>query len=51
MKFIKTIIFGFTLGFIGYLSLSGDDGVNLNDDVLSDKALDFVMSYESPNNQ
>ena len=48
MKFIKTIIFGFTLGLVSYLSLSGNDGVNLNDDVLNNKALDFVMSYESP---
>ena len=48
MKFIKTIIFGFTLGFISYLSLSGDNGVNLNDDLLNDKQLDILMSIEIP---
>ncbi len=48
MKFIKTIIFGFTLGFISYLSLSGNNGVNLNDDLLSDKQLDALMSIEIP---
>ena len=48
MKYIKTIIFGFTLGFISYLSLSGDNGVNLNDDLLNDKQLDALMSIEIP---
>jgi len=48
MKFIKTIIFGFTLGFISYLSLSGDNGVNLNDELLNDKQLDLIMSVEIP---
>ena len=48
MKFIKTIIFGFTLGFISYFSLSGDNGVNLNDDLLNDKQLDILMSVEIP---
>ncbi len=48
MKFIKTIIFGFTLGFISYLSLSGDNGVNLDDQLLNDKQLDLVMSVEIP---
>ena len=48
MKFIKTIIFGFTLGFISYLSLSGDNGVNLDDKLLNDKQLDLIMSVELP---
>ena len=48
MKLAKTIIFGFTLGFISYLSLSGDNGVNLNDDLLNDKQLDILMSIEIP---
>ena len=48
MKLAKTIIFGFTLGFICYLSLSGDNGVNLNDDLLNDKQLDILMSIEIP---
>ena len=48
MKYIKTIIFGFTLGFISYLSFSGDNGVNLNDDLLNDKQLDALMSIEIP---
>ena len=48
MKFIKTIIFGFTLGFISYLSLSGDNGVNLDDQLLNDKQLDLDMSVEIP---
>jgi len=48
MKFIKTIIFGFTLGFISYLSLSGDNGVNLDDQLLNDKQLDLIMSVELP---
>ena len=46
MKYIKTIIFGFTLGFVSYLSLSGDNGVNLNDELLNDKQLDALMSIE-----
>ncbi len=50
MKLAKTIIFGFTLGFISYLSLSGDNGVNLNDDLLNDKQLDILMSIEIPKN-
>ena len=48
MKFIKTIIFGFTLGFISYLSLSSDNGVNLDDKLLNDKQLDLIMSVELP---
>ena len=48
MKFIKTIIFGFTLGFISYLSLSGDNGVNLDDSMLNDKQLNAVMSVVIP---
>tara|TARA_Y100001938_G_C7771067_1_gene273274 strand:- start:68 stop:232 length:165 start_codon:yes stop_codon:yes gene_type:complete len=48
MKFIKTIIFGFTLGFISYLSLSGNNGVNLDDELLNDKQLDLIMSVEIP---
>ena len=48
MKFIKTIIFGFTLGFVSYLSLSGNNGVNLNDEFLNDKQLDLIMSVEIP---
>ena len=48
MKYIKTIIFGFTLGLVSYLSLSGDNGVNLNDDLLNDKQLDALMSIEIP---
>ena len=48
VKFTKTIIFGFTLGFISYLSLSGDNGVNLNDDLLNDKQVDVLMSIEIP---
>ena len=48
MKFIKTIIFGFTLGLISYLSLSGDNGVNLNDELLNDKQLDALMSIQIP---
>tara|TARA_B100000282_G_scaffold66162_1_gene44490 strand:- start:502 stop:666 length:165 start_codon:yes stop_codon:yes gene_type:complete len=50
MKLAKTIIFGFTLGFISYLSLSGDSDVNLNDDLLNDKQLDILMSIEIPKN-
>ena len=46
MKFIKTIIFGFTLGFVSYLSLSGDNGANLNNELLNDKQLDLIMSVE-----
>ena len=48
MKFIKTIIFGFTLGFIGYLSLSGNDGTNIDDALLYDKQLDLLMNLEIP---
>ena len=48
MKYIKTIIFGFTLGFISHLSLSGDNGVNLDDQLLNDKQLDLIMSVEIP---
>ena len=48
MKYVKTIIFGFTLGLVSYLSLSGDNGVNLNDDLLNDKQLDALMSIEIP---
>jgi len=48
MKFIKTIIFGFTLGFISYLSLSGDNGINLDDSMLNDEQLDLLMSFEIP---
>ncbi len=48
MKFIKTIIFGFTLGFVGYLSLSGNDQVNIDDKLLNDKNLDLLMSLEIP---
>ena len=48
MKYIKTIIFGFTLGLVSYLSLSGDNGVNLNDELLNDKQLDVLMSIEIP---
>lgn len=48
MKFVKTIVFGFTLGFVCYLSLSGDNSVNLNDDLLNDKQLDLIMSIELP---
>ena len=48
MKFIKTIIFGFTLGFVSYLSLSGDNGANLNNELLNDKQLDLIMSIEIP---
>ena len=48
MKFIKTIIFGFTLGFGSYLSLSGDNRVNLDDSLLNDKQLDALMSVEIP---
>ena len=46
MKYIKTIIFGFTLGLVSYLSLSGDNGVNLNNELLNDKQLDLIMSVE-----
>lgn len=48
MKFIKTIIFGFTLGFIGYLSLSDSTAVNIDDTLLNDKDLDILMSLEIP---
>ena len=48
MKFIKTIIFGFTLGFISYLSLAGDNGINLDDSMLNDEQLDLLMSVEIP---
>jgi hypothetical protein len=48
MKFIKTIIFGLTLGFVSYLSLSGDSGVNLDDSLLNDKQLDVLTSIEIP---
>lgn len=48
MKFIKTIVFGFTLGFISYLSLSGNNGINLCDDMLNDKNVDILMSIEIP---
>tara|TARA_R100001126_G_C4819394_1_gene145939 strand:+ start:631 stop:783 length:153 start_codon:yes stop_codon:yes gene_type:complete len=48
MQLVKTIIFGFTLGFVAYLSLSGDNGVNLNDDLLNDKDLDVLISLELP---
>ena len=48
MKFIKTIIFGFTLGFVGYLSLSGNDQINIDDKLLNDKNLDILMSLEIP---
>jgi hypothetical protein len=48
MKFIKTIIFGFTLGLGSYLSLSGDSGMNLDDSLLNDKQLDALTSTEIP---
>ena len=48
MKYIKTFIFAFTLGFVSYLSLSGDNGVNLNDELLNDKQLELIMSVEIP---
>tara|TARA_R110002012_G_scaffold252560_2_gene431566 strand:- start:575 stop:739 length:165 start_codon:yes stop_codon:yes gene_type:complete len=48
MKFIKTIIFGFTVGFVAYYSFSGSNGINLDDSLLNDKELDAVMNLELP---
>ncbi len=49
MKLMRTIIFGFTLGFVSYLSLSGNNGINLCDDRLNDKNIDILMNVELPN--
>ena len=48
MKFIKTIIFGFTLGLVAYFSLVRDNTTNLDDSLLNDKELDVIMNIEIP---
>ena len=48
MKYVKTIIFGFVLGFISTVSLSGNNGVNLDDNMLNNENIDALMSVELP---
>ncbi len=48
MKFIKTIIFGFTLGLIAHYSISRSANTSLDEGLLNDKELDAVMSLELP---
>lgn len=48
MKFIKTIIFGFTLGLVAHYSISRSGNASLDEGLLNDKELDAVMSLELP---
>jgi len=48
MKLLKTIIFGFTLGFISYISFSGNNGVNLDEGMLNNEQIDALLSIELP---
>ena len=48
MKFVMAIIFGFTLGFISSVSISGNNVVNLDDNMLNNENIDALMSVELP---
>lgn len=48
MKYVKAIIYGFALGFISTISLSGNNGVNLDDNMLNNENIDALMSVQLP---